>query len=75
MNYIPPPRHLTPRELQILQLIVNGKTDQEIAAALKVTIHTTNAYRKSLLHKLGANNVASMVRIAIQKNIVQLHHE
>lgn len=70
MHKSPPPRPLTPRELQTLQLIVSGKTDPEIAQALQVTVHTINAYRKSLLHKLGANNVASLVRIAIQNEMV-----
>lgn len=75
MNFSPPPRSITPRELQTLHLIVMGKTDHEIAAELKVTVHTINAYRKSLLHKLGANNVASMVRIAIHLKIVPTENE
>jgi DNA-binding CsgD family transcriptional regulator len=72
MNLVPPPRPLTARELQTLHLIVLGKTDHEIAKELQVTYHTINAYRKSLLHKLGANNVASLVRIAIENNIIHL---
>ena len=70
-----PPQHkpLTPREHQTLILIVSGKTDHDIALELGVTIHTVNAYRKSLLHKLGANNVASLVRIAIQDKYIALH--
>jgi DNA-binding CsgD family transcriptional regulator len=44
----------------------------QIAARLEITVHTVNAYRKKLLRKLKANNVASLVRIAIQKNLVQL---
>ncbi len=75
MNYIPPTRPITPREMQTLKLIVSGKTDHDIAIELKVTIHTVNAYRKSLLHKLNANNVASLVRIAIERKIVCLGHE
>jgi DNA-binding CsgD family transcriptional regulator len=75
MNQIPPSRSITPREMQTLHLIVQGKTDHEIAEELKVTYHTINAYRKSLLHKLGANNVASMVRIAIQRKMVKPGNE
>jgi DNA-binding CsgD family transcriptional regulator len=74
MKIIPPSIPLTPRELQTLQLIVLGKTDHDIAIELNVTIHTINAYRKSLLHKLGANNVASLVRISIERKIIQLGH-
>lgn len=65
-------RNITPRELQTLEFIVKGKTDHEIANELQVTHHTINAYRKSLLHKLKANNVASLVRIAIERNIIKL---
>lgn len=71
----PPPKPLTPRELQTLSLIVLGKTDPEIATELNVTVHTINAYRKSLLYKLGANNVASMVRIAIQSKLIPTGNE
>lgn len=63
--------NLTPRENEVLSYIVRGKTDPEIADALKVTVHTLHAYRKSLLQKLQANNVASMVRIAIVNRIVE----
>lgn len=71
MNYMPAPS-LTPREKQVLQLIVQGKTDQEIVSFLHITVHTIHAYRKSLLHKLKANNVASLVRIAITQQLVSL---
>ena len=68
-------KNITPRELQTLELIVQGKTDHEIANELRVTYHTINAYRKSLLHKLSANNVASLVRIAIERKIISLTTE
>ncbi len=61
---------LTPRETQILHHIVMGRTDLQIAAELHVTVHTINAYRKSLLLKLRANNVASLVRIALQQKLI-----
>ncbi len=73
MNTHPHQKPLTPREHQTLIQIVSGKTDHDIAVELGVTIHTVNAYRKSLLHKLGANNVASLVRIAIQHKYIALH--
>lgn len=63
---------LTPREKEVLTLIVQGKTDPEIAIDLQVTIHTIHAYRKSLLQKLKANNVASLVRIALVHQIVKI---
>lgn len=65
-------RPLTPREKDVLCLIVSGYSDVQISARLEITVHTVNAYRKKLLRKLKANNVASLVRIAIQRNLVQL---
>jgi DNA-binding CsgD family transcriptional regulator len=64
--------HITPRELEALKQIVAGLSDRQIAERLDITIHTVNAYRKSLLKKLDANNVASLVRIAIQKDLVKI---
>lgn len=63
---------LTPRELQTLDLIVRGMSDRQIAAELGITIHTVNAYRKRLLKKLEVNNVASMVRVALQDQYIKL---
>lgn len=63
---------LTAREYEVLKLIVDGLSDRQIAEHLCITIHTVNSYRKSLLKKLGANNVASLVRIAIQQKLVKV---
>lgn len=62
---------LTAREYEVLKLIVDGLSDRQIAERLCITIHTVNAYRKILLKKLNANNVASLVRISIQKDLVK----
>ena len=64
-------KELTLRENEVLQLIVDGLTDQQIASQLSVTKHTANAHRKKLLDKLEVNNVASMVREAFRKGIVK----
>lgn len=63
---------LTQREMQTLQFIVEGYSDRQISEKIGITIHTVNAYRKSLLKKLEAKNVASMVRIAIQNELVKI---
>jgi DNA-binding CsgD family transcriptional regulator len=62
---------ITVREYEVLKLIVDGYSDRQIAERLCITIHTVNAYRKILLKKLNANNVASMVRIAILSDLVK----
>jgi DNA-binding CsgD family transcriptional regulator len=62
---------ITAREYEVLKLIVDGLSDRQIAEQMCITIHTVNAYRKILLKKLNANNVASLVRIAILNEFVK----
>ncbi len=44
---------LTPRELQVIELVAEGKSNKEIASALCITSHTAKAHVQSILHKLG----------------------
>lgn len=61
---------LTNREREILQLIVQGYTIKEIADKLYLGFETIHSYTKSLRQKLGCNNSASLVRIAIERHLV-----
>ncbi len=61
---------LSPREREILQLIVQGYTIKEIAEKLFLSFETIHSYTKSLRQKLGCNNSASLVRIAIERHLV-----
>lgn len=63
--------HPTPRELEVLYQIAQGKTSREIAAAMFVTDNTIEAHRKSLFNKLGAVNVADLIVKAIQKGYLK----
>jgi DNA-binding NarL/FixJ family response regulator len=60
---------LTRREKEILQLIVQEFTNQEIAEKLFISPHTVDNHRISLLHKLGAKNTAGLVRIALETGL------
>ena len=62
---------LSKREFQVLQMIVNGITDEQIALELFVTIHTANAHRKKLREKMNVNNVAALVAEAFRKKLVK----
>jgi len=64
---------LSNRESQILHLIIEEYTTDEIARTLSVTSETIKTHRKNLLVKLGARNVAGLVRRAFQHNIVSYH--
>lgn len=62
---------LTRREKEILQLITEEFTNQEIAEKLFISPHTVDNHRISLLHKLQAKNTAGLVRKAIENGLVR----
>lgn len=62
---------LTPRELQVARLIAEGKSSKEIAVALGLSLETVRGYRKSLMRKLGVNNVAALTQIAIAEGLTK----
>lgn len=60
---------ITRREKEVLELIAEGLTNNEIATKLFIGCTTVDTHRKNLLLKLGAKNTASLVRIATQLQI------
>jgi DNA-binding NarL/FixJ family response regulator len=66
-SFIP---ELTRREKQILILITEEYTTPQIAEKLFISVNTAESHRKNLLHKLNAKNVAGLVRIAMEKGLL-----
>jgi len=62
---------LTLREQQILQLIVNGHTSQEIVDKLFLSINTVNNYRSRIFMKLDVSNMAELIRKALILGLVK----
>jgi DNA-binding NarL/FixJ family response regulator len=62
--------HITDRELEILELIVQEYTNQEIAEKLFISSRTVDAHRRNLLQKTGARNTAGLVKYAFQHNLI-----
>jgi DNA-binding NarL/FixJ family response regulator len=62
--------YLTRRESELLKLITEGYTNQEIAEKLFLGGETVKSYRKNLLFKLNVKNTASLVRFAIEQKLV-----
>ena len=56
---------LTPREFQVLGLIIEGKASKEIAVILNLGVETVRSYRKTMMKKLGVNNVAGLTQLAL----------
>lgn len=61
---------LTPRELEILHHIVQGKTCAQIAEALSLSVKTVEWHRSNLMSKLRVHNTAELVRCALQRGLV-----
>lgn len=63
---------LSPRERQILQLVAEGKTSQEIAERLWISSKTVDTYRSRLMHKIRVEDMAGLVKFAIQHGVISL---
>ncbi len=61
---------VTRREKEILQLIVDEFTNQEIADKLFLSLRTVENHRNNLLQKLDVKNTAGLVKVAIQEGLV-----
>ena len=61
---------LTRREKEVLELIANGLTNVEIAKQLFIGVTTVDTHRKNLLAKFDAKNIASLIKQAVQLNII-----
>ena len=62
---------LTPRETQVLRLVVQGKTSKEIAAVVGVKPSTIDTYRSRVFVKLKIDNRANLVRFAVRHGLIK----
>jgi len=63
---------LTPRELEILQHIVAGKSNKEIASELGLSVNTVSVHRANIMDALGLHKTAELVVYAIKNGLVNL---
>ena len=56
---------LTPREREVMELVVRGKHNREIGPALGISARTVEVHKARLMSKLGVDNVADLVRISM----------
>jgi DNA-binding NarL/FixJ family response regulator len=66
----PPEAPLSPREIEILQKIAYGSTTKEVADQLGISFHTVKTHLERIFEKLGANDRAQAVAIAIRQGLV-----
>jgi len=63
-------KRLTPRELEVLQLICNGLSNREIASKLEVSANTVAVHRANIMNALGVHKTAELVVYALQNGLV-----
>ena len=63
---------LTPRELEVLQLIVHGKSNKDIAVLLGLSANTVSVHRANLMQSLGVHNTAELVVYAVRNGLVSI---
>jgi len=67
-----PLAQLSPREREVLQLVVEGKSSAEIAQILFLSTSTIDTYRSRLMHKLNISDLPALVKFAIQHGLTPL---
>ncbi len=61
---------LTPREVEVLTLVAEGRTNQEIADQLVLSIKTVQAHRANVMEKLGLHDITHLVRFALRHGLI-----
>jgi DNA-binding NarL/FixJ family response regulator len=64
-------KRLTPRQREVLQLVAEGKSNKEIAAALRMTTKTAETHRTHIMARLNLHSMSELVRYAIRNRIIE----
>ena len=56
---------LTPRECEVMDLVVNGKHNKEIATQLDISVRTVEVHKARIMAKLGVDNISALVRLSL----------
>lgn len=64
------PATLTPREIEVLRLIVQGHTNSQIAEVLRLSVRTIESHRANLMGKLGLQSRVELVRYAVKNKLL-----
>ena len=63
----------TPREIEIIRFLSEGKTNKEIAALLGIAVRTVETHRSKIMLKLGLHSLAELIHYAMRHGIAQEH--
>jgi len=62
---------LTTREVQVFELVAQGRTSKQIADALEISVHTVNNHRKRICRKVGVHSTSELVAAAAKHFLTQ----
>ena len=62
---------LTEREIQVVRLLVKGKTNRQAAAALNISTRTIESHRHQIMHKMNFASFSDLIKFAMQNNMVE----
>lgn len=65
------PATLTNREREVLQMLAEGRSNKEIATAMKISVRTVETHRGHVMGKLNAHSLSDLVRYAVQNEMVR----
>lgn len=68
----PPPEYLTDREREVLVLVAQGLTNQQIANTLLISVKTVQAHRANIMEKLDLHDAVELTKYAIRHGLVSL---
>lgn len=61
---------ISPREIEIIRLLAEGKSNKEVAGQLGITVRTVETHRSKIMLKLGLHSLAELIRYAISHEII-----
>ena len=67
-----PVAEITPRQLQVLRLLAEGRSAKEMASSLSISARTVEFHKRQLIDTLGARNSAELIHFAIRHGIIEL---
>jgi DNA-binding NarL/FixJ family response regulator len=62
---------LSPREIEVVRLLCEGKSNKEVASHLRISVKTVETHRATILRKLGLTSIVDLVRYAIRNNLIR----